>query len=322
MKILPFALIAGSLTAADSPSAEISNGVVTAKLYLPDAKDGYYRGTRFDWSGQVYSLRTLGHEFFGQWFDKDKYDPNLHDAIMGPVEAFHTGDSSLGYEETPVGGTFYRIGVGALKRPDDTKFQAFRKYEVIDPGKWTVTAGRDSIQFVQNLSGPHGYAWRYTKTIRLVEDKPEMAIEHSLRNTGTKPIVTEQYNHNFFVIDGKPTGPGVTAKFPFDLRPIRPFTGGTANVNGGTISYPRELEKGQSAYGQFEGASTYDIRLEHEGAGAGVHISGDRPIRKLVYWSIQTTFCPEAYIDVGAAPGEESHWTYTYSYYSLPRKTE
>ena len=34
-----------------------------------------------------------GHSFSGQWFEK--YDPLLHDAVMGPVEAF----SPLGYEE-------------------------------------------------------------------------------------------------------------------------------------------------------------------------------------------------------------------------------
>jgi hypothetical protein len=72
------------LRAADVPQAEISNGIVKAKIYLPDATRGYYRGVRFDWAGVVPSLTYQGHEFFGKWFDK--YDPFLHDAIMGPVE--------------------------------------------------------------------------------------------------------------------------------------------------------------------------------------------------------------------------------------------
>ena len=45
-----------------------------AKLYLPDAQQGYYRATRFDWSGQIASLESQGHNYFGQWFEK--YDPN------------------------------------------------------------------------------------------------------------------------------------------------------------------------------------------------------------------------------------------------------
>jgi hypothetical protein len=108
--LLPFACV----SAADFPEARISSKTVTAKFYLPDAERGYYRGTRFDWSGQIYSLRTLGHEYFGQWFER--YDPKLHDAIMGPVEEFRSADGGLGYAEAEPGGKFVRIGVGAVLR--------------------------------------------------------------------------------------------------------------------------------------------------------------------------------------------------------------
>ena len=39
------------------PEAEITNGILTARMYLPDAERGYYRSTRFDWSGAIYSLQ-------------------------------------------------------------------------------------------------------------------------------------------------------------------------------------------------------------------------------------------------------------------------
>ena len=38
------------------PTAEISNGQLRALLYLPDAHLGFYRSTRFDWSGVVVTL--------------------------------------------------------------------------------------------------------------------------------------------------------------------------------------------------------------------------------------------------------------------------
>ena len=44
------------LPAADFPQAEITNGQLRVKLYLPDANSGFYRATRFDWSGMIYSL--------------------------------------------------------------------------------------------------------------------------------------------------------------------------------------------------------------------------------------------------------------------------
>ena len=66
---------------------------------------GYYRGTRFDWSGQIQSLKTKEHEYFGQWFEK--YDPKLHDAIMGPVRRALTDEKALGYDEArPVASSF------------------------------------------------------------------------------------------------------------------------------------------------------------------------------------------------------------------------
>ena len=71
------------------PQAELSSSSVHATLYLPDAQSGYYRGTRFDWSGAIASLKWNGHEYFGQWFER--HDPKIHDAIMGPVEEFLTG---------------------------------------------------------------------------------------------------------------------------------------------------------------------------------------------------------------------------------------
>ena len=47
------------------PDAHISNGLVTARLYVPDPRRGFYRSTRFDWSGVVTSLAYQGHEFYG-----------------------------------------------------------------------------------------------------------------------------------------------------------------------------------------------------------------------------------------------------------------
>ena len=63
----------GTAPAAGFP--EISNGQIKAKIYLPDAKSGYYRSTRFDWSGAVYSLTYKSHEFHGPWYDR--IDPKV-----------------------------------------------------------------------------------------------------------------------------------------------------------------------------------------------------------------------------------------------------
>lgn len=307
------------------PQAEISNGKITAKFYLPDAEHGYYRGTRFDWSGCIFSLKTAHHEYFGLWFPK--YDPKLHDSITGPVEEYLKDDTSVGYGEDTTGGTFIRIGVGVVRKPaGETKYQRFSTYEIVDPGERTVHRGKDWIEFTHDLagsaSGPGGYGYHYSKTIRLKKNQNVMLIEHSLRNTGSKPIATAQYNHNFFVIDGQPSGPGNRVQFAFPLKADQFNSGEAAEVRGKEILYLKELATGESLYGEFQGfgrnASDYDIRLEHGKAGAGVHITGSLPISKVVFWSIRTTFCPEAYVDINVAPGAELKWTYAYEFYDLP----
>src|SRR5258708_19252653 len=161
-----------AVAAADAPEAGISTGAIDAKLYLPDARLGYYRGTRFDWSGVIYSLRYKGHEYFGQWFDK--YDPLTHDAIAGPVEEFLTNDAGLGYAEAKPGESFIRIGVGAVKKPDDTAYQRFKTYEIVDPGKRTMPKGKDWIEFSHQLPTDSRYGYTYRNTLRLPQAQPHL----------------------------------------------------------------------------------------------------------------------------------------------------
>jgi hypothetical protein len=306
---------------ADFPEARISSGTLDAKLYLPDAEKGYYRGTRFDWSGVIYSLRYKGHEYFGQWFER--YDPKLHDAIMGPVEEFLTHDAGLGYEAAKMGGNFVRIGVGVVKRSEEKEYERFKTYDIVDPGKRRVRSGEDWIEFRHELASDTGYAYVYTKTVRLAKDGPVMTLEHSLRNTGKKVIDTDVYDHNFFVIDGKPTGPESVVRFHFNAKHTKDLKE-LADVRAGDVVYRKELEKGQSVFTELEGFgptdSDYDIRLENRSAGAGVRIVGDRPLVKLVFWSIRTTFCPEPYIAMRIDPGSEATWKITYEFYTLPEQ--
>jgi hypothetical protein len=134
------------------PSATISNGSVTATLMLPDATNGSYQGTRFDWSGIISSLTYQGHEYFGQWNPKD--DPKLHDSITGPVEEFLSNDAGLGYADAKVGEPFVRIGVGAVRKPDEKAYRRFETYEIVDPGQRSLRRGKDWIEFGHKSTPP------------------------------------------------------------------------------------------------------------------------------------------------------------------------
>ena len=311
-------LLIAVLMAAEFPKGGITNGILTATLYLPDAEHGYYQATRFDWSGQVASLEYKGHNYFGQWFDR--YDPKLHDAILGPVEEFLTDGKGLGYDEVKPGESFVKIGVGAIRKPEEPRFQQFKTYEIAGHGKWTVRTGPGWAEFTQELGDTAGYAYVYRKTLRMAKDKPGLALEHSLKNTGRKTIETAVYEHNFFMLDGLPTGPDITIKVPFDLRATRDLRG-MAEVRGKEVVYLKELTKGQSVFTDLEGfggtAKDYDIRVENRKAGCGVRQTSDRPMSKLVLWSIRTTVCPEAYVQMKIDPGKEFTWRIAYEFYTL-----
>jgi len=306
------------LPAQDHPKAEISNGLIRAEVMLPDPQRGSYHGTRFDWSGIVSSLQFKGHEYFGNWHDAR--DPKIHDAVTGPAEEFLTGnESALGYDEAKPGGTFVRIGVGVIRKPEEKAYRRFETYDIQDHGKWTVRKKKDNIEFVHQLASDDGYAYIYRKTLRLAKGKPELEIDHALKNTGRKVIDTAQYNHNFIVIDQQVVGPDVSVHFTFAPKPERELRNG--QVRGQELTYLQELQQGQSAAspitGFGEAAKDYDFRIENRKAGAGVRITGDRPLSKIYYWSIRTVACPEPYIQLRIEPGAESKWKLRYEFYTL-----
>jgi len=303
--------------AQDFPKAQISNGVIHAELMLPDPQSGSYRGTRFDWSGIISSLQFEGHEYFGQWYKR--HDPKIHDAITGPVEEFRTDDSGLGYEETKPGGTFVRIGIGTVRKLDEKAYRPYDTYDIVNPGKWAIRKHKDRIDFTHRLAGEHGYAYTYRKTVRLVKGKPELLIEHSLRNTGTKAIDSTQYNHNFFVIDREVVGPDVVLKFPFTPGFSRDLSG-RAEVRGQEIIFPHQLED-KGVFTELNGSGhevkDYDFRIENLKTGAGVHIASDQPLLKVNFWAIRTVAVAEPYIHLHIEPGQEQVWTIRYDFYTV-----
>ena len=295
------------------PQAEITSPRLHVTVHLPDPASGYYRGTRFDWSGAIASLRWQGHEYFGPWFQK--HDPLLHDGITGPVEEFQAGDSSVGYADAPVGGTFVRIGVGHVRKPQERAYRRFATYEIVDAGKWTIERGPGTMTFVHDLDEANGYAYAYRKTLRLEGDT--LTIDHSLRNTGSKRIETSVYNHNFFTIDRRPTDENVSVTFPFQAKATRELAP-LATLVGRDLRFARALEAGEHVFTELTGfgpANTdYDFLVKHAGTGAAVRIRSDRPLTKLIFWSAARTACPEPYVDASVHPGQTTTWRITYEF--------
>lgn len=341
MRVLVYFLMT-LLTAAPSlaqaapipPQAEISNGPVRVKLYLPDATHGFYRGTRFDWSGVVADLEYEGHSYYGNWFTGT--DPKISDfiyqgadiiagpcsAISGPVEEF---TPEIGFGAANAGGTFLKVGVGILRKPDDAAYSAYRLYEVVNGGKWSVKKSASAIEFTQELNDPaSGYGYIYHKKLSLAAGKPVMVIEHSLKNTGKQPIETTVYNHNFLVLDKQPTSDAFSITFPFPLAVTPVPDKELAEVVKNQLLYRKTLTGEDRVYFTVDNfgksVDDYNIRIENSKQKAGMTITSDRPLAKLSLWSIRSVIAVEPFVAVSVTPGGETSWKYEYTYYTLPRQ--
>jgi hypothetical protein len=316
--------------AADYPQKQLDNGQIKVTVNLPDPVRGFYRGTRFDWSGVIENVEYRSHSYYGRWFQKT--DPSVHDfvyrgadivagpctAVTGPAEEF----AVLGYDDAKPGGTFVKIGVGALRKPDGARYDAYHLYEIADPGKWAVHSEADFVEFTQELNdAASGYGYRYHKVVRLSPGKPELTIEHSLKNTGRRAIESRVYNHNFLFLDGQPPGPGVVITVPFQIQTARPPNKNLAEVRGNQIEYVKPFEGEDLAAMPVAGfgstAKDYDIRVENRRAGAGVRVFGDRPLASEALWSIRTALAMEPFTALNIAPGSEFTWKLTYEYYTV-----
>ncbi len=293
------------------PATEISNQWVTMKLYLPDPENGYYRATRFDWSGIISSLQYKGHEYFTYW--KSTHDPTIHEDLSGPVESYST--PGLGYEEASPGEHFIRIGVGILEKPDEDAYVWSKTYPIADHGKWSVTQGDDWIEFQHDIKSDFGYGYNYMKRIDLKNDKPGFTITHHLKNTGTKEIKTDQFNHNFFTIDKEPSGPAFSITFPFDLSTSYDLKG-LMKIEKNELFFIKQLHN-TSIFLELDGYGTdlndHHITVKNKKSGAGVFFTVDRPIHRMVFWACETTLSPENYIFISVNPGEDTKWVSDYS---------
>jgi hypothetical protein len=320
----PAASVIPASTLDGLPHHDISNGIVSAKVYLP-GEGGLYRGTRFDRTGVITHATYKGQDYGEYWFSS--YSPAVHDFLWqngqvtvstasgaaGPVEEF----TAIGFDEASAGGKFLKIGVGILKRDTDA-YDFVHTYPVLNEGKRSASATKTSVRLTHEMSDKDtGYGYSYTKTVKLVPGKPQMVIEHVLKNTGKKPIETAVYCHNFLTLS--PGDENVTITAPFNITAAKPFEPGAAEVSGKTIRYLRAVKEGESVTSPISGfgnsVSDFDFKVVNTKTGFGQRIRADQPLARINFWSIKTNVSWEPYIAISLKPGETKRWTYTYDYF-------
>lgn len=303
---------AATRPAAQYPSIVISDGAVTVSMYLPDAQRGFYRGPRFDWSGMISRVEYRGHRWFGPW--KASHNPAGVDDVVGPAGEFGM-NSPLGYADAAPGETFIKIGVGRLVRPADEEYFFARRYEIAAAGEWQVESHADRAVFRQALADDRGWGYAYVKEVALLREAPGFEIRHELLNTGTKPIETDVYSHNFIIIDDGPIGPEYVVSFPFAPKATTDkHLHGLVEIGGREIRLKGELG-GKTIWAPLDGygrAGDNSVTVRNIAAGAGMSITGDRPPLRWVLYGARLALCPEPFVALKVPPGGAERWTSRY----------
>lgn len=299
------------------PASALSSRQMRATLYLPDAQKGYYRGTRFDWSGLVSQVDCAGHTFFCE-FREQQHDPLNHDDICGTAEEFSMTTLPPGFSQAAVGDPFVKIGIGVLQRADDPDYAFWKKYTILQPGGWNISRKSDHIEFTQKLNGPNGWAYEYRKTVHLDDGEYAVTITRRLKNTGAKRIETDHYGHNFLKIDGVPAGPDYAIEFPFQPRfgeGSKPE--GCVEIRDKSLLFLKEVPTDKSVWVRLEGSvkpGDSQMRIINRRTRAELTIITDQPLIQLAFYSSGGVLAPEPFVKLDLAPGESKSWTTTYRF--------
>lgn len=302
---------------ADHPHTVLANDHLMLTVADPSAERGYNRASRFDRAGMVVLASTrCGRDVFGPLSPPEEHDPSVDDHVAGTAGEFSMKDPP-GFDESMVGGTFVKIGVGRLRRPDDRDYFFRRAYEIVDHGRWTIDRGPRSVVYRHELdAGEHGIAYAYTTEVSLDPDAARFEITRRLTNIGEQRLATSYYNHHFVRFDDKPLGPGHAIDFSPAHRPADPareldratFAGSTFKIDESigkrAIFFPLALDGGASEpWTASYRPGTTDPRL----------VIGHRPSPGRVVIYAKTPYLSvEPFIDIDLSPNDSVEWVTTY----------
>lgn len=268
-----------------------------------------YHLPRFDWTGKITEVRYKGISLSG-----------IERATTGPDDFCGIGfynefgiEQPVGYDDIQPGDWFHKIGIGLLQKEAGDYFFA-HPYR-IRPLAFEVESS-DTI-FSIRCQGPleNGYAYTYEKKI-IVRDQG-FDLYYQLTNTGEKPIVTDEYNHNFIRLGEPAVGLGYQLEFPFDLQPgVR---GEVVNPEGICHFKEKKMQLSDSPtqpffYSFLNGAGAVPARwkLSCPELGLSIEEVGDFISNKVNLWGWQGAISPEQFKSIRLDPGASEQWTRSY----------
>ena len=289
----------------------LRNNNIEIRIDLPEEN---YDFSRFDWTGKIVSVIFRDMEFCG--FERiHTNEPNRFG--RGLYNEFGI-DRALGFDKAEIGGWFHKIGIGLLKK-EDPDYDFMRPYQ-IKPAQFNFNGDHQALT-LECISDEHfGYSYKLIKNIRLLDEG--FIIEYKLINTGSKPIITSEYVHNFLAIGNELINENYELKFPFPLDSdgfqeiVNPE--GKVAVNRDMIGFTgtpedqfffSDLSKGREVIAEWE--------LMNQSKRISIRESANFKTKKINLWGWQHVVSPELFIEISLDPGHSMNWSRTYAFRQL-----
>jgi hypothetical protein len=258
-------------------------------------------GVRYDRTALVRQVQLDGRRF-------------LH-SPLGLVDEFGiSGKGVLGYDTAAAGERFIKVGVGVLVRDtgDDYRFSHAYPAARIAPG--TIVSQDERTVAIEQSAELDEWGYGYVKRYLVRPESGTLSIAYELTNTGRRTFPVEQYNHNWFRLDGRPIGPGYSVRADFAIDPLP-----------GRVDWVRRMEDrlriilaiGKPRYFPSQASSPAGqnrLALQHA-SGQQVLMEGDFAVRRFALYTDPRALCPEVFFAADAlAPGQTLAWTRTYAF--------
>ena len=273
-----------------------------------------YKGSRFDWSGKISSVKFKSLPLTTI---EDTGSKDVNFLGKGLYNEFGIA-SPIGFEETPMGGWFHKIGVGLLKK--EHKDYLFHRNHLIKPASFDVNYENQKIIIICKSENVNGYSYILKKEITVSENS--LIIDYSLHNTGEKRIITDEYVHNFMAINNTLTGKDYELKFPFPLNPsLFDETVNSENkveIGLDNITFNKTPEK-QFFFSNLTGGKELQAEwiLTNLKANVGIKEIGSFKTEKINVWGWKHVISPELFFKISVDPKKTIEWSRKFEVFKI-----
>ncbi len=285
----------------------LDNQTIKLAIYHPGE---IYRGSRFDWSGQIAQITYQNKYTFCT--TETEYQGLLANTGSGLYNEFGI-DGALGHEDCPAEGQFHKMGVGLLTRSNMAAYQFMNTY-AMQPAEIAVAFDHSSAIFRVSAPNLRGYAYQFIKTIELTHDG--FRIHYHLTNTGDRLIDTNEYIHNFIAIQGHVLDKNYVLRFPFQLDAglfqecVNPETAVIFGPNTLKWQFTPTVPFYFSHVNPSHQPAFWEIK--HLTENISIRETVDFEIQRINIWGTRHVVSPEIFYHIHLLPGQSCQWVRTY----------